>query len=209
MEGFIKLYRQLREWEWYKDGNTMRVFIHLLISANHKPGRWKGIEIGRGQFLTGRKSLALDLDLTEQEIRTAINKLKSTNEITSESTSTYTLITLQNYDTYQSQATNETTNEQPTSNQRATTNKNDNNNKNKKKNTRAKKIKVEKKEIVSMVFVTDDEDIKLRELYGNHYDEAIKKLSNYLHTKGDKYTSHYHVLIGWVYEFILEKYPDL
>lgn len=72
MEGFIKLYRQLKEWEWYKDGNTMRVFIHLLLSANHKPGRWKGIEIKRGQVLSGRKSLASELDLTENEIRTAI-----------------------------------------------------------------------------------------------------------------------------------------
>lgn len=218
MEGFIKLYRQLRDWEWYKDGNTMRVFIHLLISANHKPGRWKGIEIGRGQFLTGRKSLALDLDLTEQEIRTAINKLKSTNEITSEATSTYTLYTLQNYDLYQSQTTSEATNEQPTSNQRATTNKNENNNNNKKNiekniNKKKKKWETEKKEekieIISKVFLTPEEDKKVREKYGSHYKEAIEKLSNYINSKGAKYVSHYHVFNGWLYDDFKKRYADL
>ena len=144
--GFISLHRKIINWEWYQDLNTKCVFIHLVLLANHKDNKWRGITIQRGQHITSQDNLAKELGLKRQQIRTALNKLKSTNEITTESTSNYTLITVVKYDTYQfmdngltSESTNELTNEQPTSNQRVTTNNNDNNDNNdNKKNKRAK-----------------------------------------------------------------------
>ena len=123
MEWFIKLHRKILEWEWYSDANTFRLFIHILLNANFKDKKWKWILIKRWQFITSRKKLSIDLWLTEQQIRTCISKLISTSEITNETTNTFTLISLMNYDLYQWEITNQITNEQPTDNQRITTTK--------------------------------------------------------------------------------------
>ena len=57
--------------------------------------------------------------MSEQEIKTAIKHLISTNEITSVSTRKYTIFTVNNYNSYQI-ATNTVTNDQPTPNQHPT-----------------------------------------------------------------------------------------
>lgn len=126
--GWIKLHRQILEWEWYEDINCFRLFTHLLLKANHKEKRYKGIVIKAGQIVTSRDLLAQETGLSSQQVRTAITKLKSTNEITSVTSSQGTIIEVVNYEKYQL-STNEITEEQPTSNQRVTTNKNDKNNK--------------------------------------------------------------------------------
>ena len=135
MAGWICLHRALLDWEWYSDINVTRLFIHCLLKANHKPGNWQGKAIPRGSFITGRSSMAKETGLTEQQIRTAITKLKSTNEITITSTNKNSLVTLINYGLYQdagqsstSKTTDKSTNEQPTNNQPSTTNNNNNNN---------------------------------------------------------------------------------
>lgn len=127
-QGWIKLHRQILEWEWYSDNNCFRLFLHLLLKANHKEKRFKGIELKVGSIVTSRDLLARETGLTSQQIRTALNKLISTNEITSVTSSQGTIIQIVSYEKYQV-STNEITNEQPTSNQRVTTNKNDKNNK--------------------------------------------------------------------------------
>ena len=135
MAGWIKLHRSLLDWEWYDDANTCRLFIHLLLRANHKPKNWRGIAINTGQVLTGRKVLAEQTGLSEQQVRTSLNKLKSTNEITIKSTSHNSLITLVCWESYQqnNQEDNQAvTKQQPTDNQAVTTNKNVNNDKNEK-----------------------------------------------------------------------------
>ena len=137
MEGWISLYRKFTEWEWYTDANTMRLFLHLLLKANHQDGNWQGKTIRRGQVVIGRKSLANELKISEQAIRTSLNKLKITNEITIETTNKFSIITIEKYDVYQDnqkennqQKDQQATNEQPTSNQQLTTNNNNNNNNN-------------------------------------------------------------------------------
>ena len=115
------------EWEWYDDIPTKVLFLHMLFRANHKPKKWHGMDVNRGQFISGRKKLSEETGLSEQQIRTATNKLKSTGELTIKSTKTFTLYTIENYSKYQNrehEATKEATNKQPTSNQQATTNKN-------------------------------------------------------------------------------------
>lgn len=136
MEGWIKLWRQFSHWEWYTDLYVKSVFIHLLINANHKEGYWKGIVINKGQLVTSLEHLANELHITVQQIRTALNKLKTTSEITSKSTNKYTIITICNYDRYQGfendeQQTNQQANQQ-TNNKQSTTNKNNKNDNNKK-----------------------------------------------------------------------------
>lgn len=121
--GWIKIHRQILEWEWYDEPNTLRLFLHLLLKANHKNKSYRGVEIKEGQVMTGYDKLAKELSLSTQKIRTAINKLKSTNEITSVSTSQGTIIQIVKYKEYQV-VTSKLTDEQQTDNKRITTNKN-------------------------------------------------------------------------------------
>lgn len=124
MEGWICLYKKLINWEWYQDGNTCRLFIHLLLLANYEDKYWQGQLIKRGQLVTSLEHLSDDLGLSVQQIRTSIKKLKSTGEITSKATNKYTLVTIERYEDYQSKeekATSKITNEQQTNNKQITT----------------------------------------------------------------------------------------
>ncbi|MFD2600193.1 hypothetical protein ACFSQ3_14640 [Sphingobacterium corticis] len=155
-QGWIKLHRSLLEWEWYKDLNTRSLFLHLLIRANHKDNRFQGNVVKRGQILTGINALSIETSLSVQQLRTSLKKLKSTNEITIESSSKNSVITVVNYDFYQTvdddqqaeQQTNNkrSTSDQQTTNKRATTNKNEKNIKNEKKERREESIKFDSAE---------------------------------------------------------------
>ena len=121
MTGWIKVHRKIEQWEWYTDANTFRLFFHLVLKANHADKKWRGIIIKRGQIVTSSEHLANQLKLSRQQIRTSLNKLKSTNEITTKSTNKYIIVTIGKYDDYQSEdekITNEitinSTNNQPT-----------------------------------------------------------------------------------------------
>ena len=132
--GWVKIHRKIQGWEWYKKSHMFHLFIHLLLSANHADKQWQGITIKRGQVVVGRKSLSLQTGISEQSVRTCINRLKSTKELTTKSTNRFTIITICNYETYQVlevPSNQQTPNNQPATNQQLTTNKNIKNVKNK------------------------------------------------------------------------------
>lgn len=79
-----------------------------------------GETIPRGSFVTSLDSLAKELGLSVQEIRTALKHLISTGELTSKSTNKYRIITVVNYEMYQQ--VNKQPNSPLTSNQQATNN---------------------------------------------------------------------------------------
>lgn len=113
-KGWISLYKKFTHWEWYKNINVKTLFIHLLLKASYKDTEWNGIEVKRGQVITSRQHLAEETGLTEQQVRTSIKKLQSTNEITIKPTNKYSLITIEKYGFYQTdniKSTNEITNE--------------------------------------------------------------------------------------------------
>lgn len=101
MSSWIKLYRKFIDWEWYQDGPASRVFLHLLLTANIEDKNWRGITIKRGQTATGRKALAKALKLSEKQIRTALDKLKRTNEVAIKTANRYSIITICKFDDYQ------------------------------------------------------------------------------------------------------------
>lgn len=76
-----------------------------------------------------------------------------------------------------------------------------------------KEIKIKKKKYAEFVKFTPKEHQKLLDKYGKyHTNLMIEKLDNYIGSIGSiaaekKYKSHYHVILGWVKDDILEKYP--
>ena len=98
---YIKLSRKLLEWEWYSDINTCRLFVHMLLKANWKKGKFQGVEIPRGSFASSLNRLSEDTGLSVQSIRTCIKKLKSTGELTVNQHGKSSIFTINNYCDYQ------------------------------------------------------------------------------------------------------------
>lgn len=130
--GFIRISRKIMKWGWYTDVPTCKLFMHLVLKANFTEGKFKDIIVERGQTVTSYGHLAEETGLSVQQVRTAINKLLSTQEITQDATSSYQVITLCNYDTYNPQgkitnkvsntlSNNQITNDQQTDNKQVTT----------------------------------------------------------------------------------------
>ena len=107
-DDYIKINRSLLEWGWYKDKNTSRLFIHMLLKANWKDGFFLGIEIKRGSFVSSLAKLSEETNLSVREIRTAIKHL----EVTSKKYNKFSVFTVNNYCSYQSSDKQSTSNRQ-------------------------------------------------------------------------------------------------
>ena len=143
MEGWIKLHRQLLEWEWYDEPDTFRLFLHCLLKANHKDNNYRGQIVKAGSFLTSRELLSNETGLSIQKVRTSLERLELTKEITTKKSKKGTVLQIVKYKNYQganqednqqnNQQSNQiVTNKQPTVNHIVTTNNNDKKEKNEK-----------------------------------------------------------------------------
>ncbi len=97
LNGYVRAYRDLLSWQWYKNQNVFRVYMHLLLKAAFKDFEFEGKAYKAGELITSRKKLAAELNLSESQILTALDKLKSTGEIDIKSTNKFTVITLKNW----------------------------------------------------------------------------------------------------------------
>ena len=100
---WIKINRKILEWQWATDVSVFRLWIHLLLKANYKTGYFQDIVVERGQLVTGRKALSAETGLSENQVRVALDKLKSSGEITIKTTKKFSLITIVKYDFFQSE----------------------------------------------------------------------------------------------------------
>lgn len=105
MHGYIKLHRKMMGWEWYKNSNTKSLFLHILLTATHKPVKYGDIDLQPGQLVTSIRQLAADTGLSVQNVRTALKNLQLTHEVTQQVTHSLTqqqtLITVENWRFYQ------------------------------------------------------------------------------------------------------------
>lgn len=98
---YIKVDKKILDWEWYRNLNTCRLFFHLLLKANWKAGRFEGKDIPVGSFVSSISRLSEETGLTQREVRTAIDHLRLTGELTIKSYNKYSVFTVNNYCQYQ------------------------------------------------------------------------------------------------------------
>lgn len=126
MTGWIKIHRKMVDWEWYSDQNTTRLFFHLLLTANYEPSRYRGHDIPSGSVVIGLNALAEQTGLSVRKVRTALDHLKSTSEVTIKSNNIFSILSINKWKEYQSldkPTDNQMTNDRQSNDKRMTTSK--------------------------------------------------------------------------------------
>lgn len=106
-EGWIKLHRSLLDWEWFTDSNTLHVFIYLLLKANIKDVKYKGFVVPKGSLVVTVSDIGNVLGLSYKAVRTAFEHLKISEQITTQATNKFTIVTICKYLGYQVTENNE------------------------------------------------------------------------------------------------------
>ena len=161
-QGWIITHRKLRESSFYKDSQAVHLWIHLLISANHKDAQIvrgnKVYEVKRGQLITGRKLLSSETGINESKLQRLLKVFEKCHMIEQQTNSVNRLVSIINYDQYQT-SEQQVNSKRTASEQQVNTNNNDNNknndkqlNRNIRANTSATKtIEQREKEFYSQI----------------------------------------------------------
>lgn len=113
-QGWIKLHRKLLNNPLVQKPVYLALWVVLLLKANHEDNRmlWNGEEvtIKAGQFITGRKTLSEETGIPQTTIERILETLENGHQIGQQKTNKYRLITILNWDSYQSRTSKRTTN---------------------------------------------------------------------------------------------------
>jgi len=104
--GWICLHRKMLDTSWYGNTACRSIAVHLLLSATHKDIHvmlgTRQVKLLRGQYITGRRKLAKELGMRVGAVRGALEALEKDEFITRESTHICSIVTICNYNAYQS-----------------------------------------------------------------------------------------------------------
>lgn len=113
MKGWIKMFRQITDWELYKDINSKVLFLHLLLTAAYTDYTISdGFVVHAGCCFTSIRQLADETGLSIRQVRTALDRLEATHSLTQQTTHRGTLIKLEKWAFFQGErekATQQTT----------------------------------------------------------------------------------------------------
>ena len=104
-QGYVKFDRKIKDWGWYTDLATFKLFFHLITFANYADGEYLGIPVKRGQIARSYAQLAKETGLSLSVLRTAINHLTLTQEVAQEKHTKFSIFTVNNYNRYQNNGT--------------------------------------------------------------------------------------------------------
>lgn len=94
---FIKIDRNITRWAYYQDASALKLFIHLLLIANHEDG-WAGANrIHRGQVFCSVQRLSDETGMSYKTVKRCLKCFEDTGEIRRDKY----LITITNYNKYQ------------------------------------------------------------------------------------------------------------
>ena len=203
--GYIRLDRSLKKWRWYQNPNTMRVWIHLLLEANWEDRDFETSTIKRGELILNYNRIGKELGMSYQSVRTAVDHLKSTGELTARKDGKFVVISIVNYDEYQSnqQVNQQPINRQSTANQQSLK-------KDKKDKNNNKYIYAGARGELENVFLTDDEVESLKTDYPGHWEKLINDVGLYKAKSGAEYASDYAAVISFaINQGVVKAQPDL
>ena len=101
LSGWIKMFRTMQQWEYYKNSHMVHLMLHLCMTANIEEKMWRGVTIRRGQRLASKRELSLETGIKYETIKTTLRRLQECGSITIQSTNAYSIITINNYESYQ------------------------------------------------------------------------------------------------------------
>ena len=133
--GYVKLYRKANDSGWLKNPSLWTFWCWCLMKASHKEYDvhigYQTVRLMPGDFVFGRKAAAEELGMTERTVRTSLDSLSRQRNIAIKTTNKYSVITIINWQAYQSEETTsdqqndqQLTNKRPATDQQLTTNKN-------------------------------------------------------------------------------------
>ena len=99
--GHVKLHCKIQDWEWYSTPYMFHLFMHLVMCANTEDRKRNGRIVRRGQVLTTLSRLVEETGISKRSIRTCLERLQDTGEIQIETTKLFSIITVENYESYQ------------------------------------------------------------------------------------------------------------
>lgn len=125
MSDWIKIHRGVLDSFCFANSDHFKIWIWMLLKANYKKsfiplnyGRGTTtIEVDRGQFIFGRNRAQEELKINGSAIYRIMQKFEDLKQISIESNSHYSLITICNYNSYQNIKDKD---EQPVNSQRTT-----------------------------------------------------------------------------------------
>lgn len=105
-KGFALLHRKIMDVPFYKDAEAAHLWVHLLLRANHEQ-TLVSTDVGdvmceRGEFITGRNTLAMETGLTADRVKSLLRKFHNLGMITTKSNNRFTVLKVVKYDEYQS-----------------------------------------------------------------------------------------------------------
>jgi hypothetical protein len=124
--GYIKTWRKAIDSGWLRNHRLWVFWSWCLLKASYKEydlvvGCQK-VHLMPGDFVFGRRVAASELNMSEREIRTAVDSLKTSQNIAIKTTNKFSIISVLNWDTYQqTENINDQQNDQLLTNKRPTT----------------------------------------------------------------------------------------
>lgn len=106
MDGWIKLYRKLIDWDWFTDSYVVHVFIYLLLVANHNATKVGKLRLKAGQKMTSASRICDDLQLSKPTVLRCLKVLSESGAILVESDNKKSIITIVKYSQYQQNGEN-------------------------------------------------------------------------------------------------------
>lgn len=106
--GYIKLWRKSFDSGMHRNHKLWVVWTWILGNVTHKKINYmagsKIIELQPGQIIFGRKRLASELAMSEPSVRTCLSFLQNHKNVTIKTTNKYSLLTVVNWEIYQSES---------------------------------------------------------------------------------------------------------
>jgi uncharacterized phage protein (TIGR02220 family) len=123
--GYVKLWRKSIDTGWLSNHKMWVFWSWCLMKASHKEHKlivgYKQVHLMPGDLVFGLDKASAELKISVRSIRTILDFLKKSENITIKTTNKFSVISITNWDTYQSEKSeNDNQNDKQTTNKRQT-----------------------------------------------------------------------------------------